>query len=82
MGKMKQIYEWVQDGTAELFIDAYKHALANGALGFTYSYIWYDMIKAKAIVKTIKKAEKEYIDHIEAQAEMYNEFMNDIARGK
>mgnify|MGYP003655578250 CR=1 FL=1 len=82
MGKMKEIYEMVQDGTSELFIDAYKHALANSALGFTYNYKFYDMIKARAVVSLIKKAENEYEDYIESQAEMHNEFINEIARGK
>ena len=82
MGKMKQIYEWVQDGTSELFIDAYKHALANGALGFTYDYIWYDMIRAKAVVSVIKKAQEDYNDYIESQADLHAEWQAEIARGK
>ena len=38
MGKMKEIYEMVQDGTAALFIDAYRNARIHNELGFTYDY--------------------------------------------
>lgn len=82
MGKMKEIYEMVQDGSSELFIDSYKHAVANNDLGFTYNFKFYDMIKARAIVKLIKQAQKEYNDMIESQAEMHAEWQAEIRRGK
>ena len=56
MGKIKEIYEMVQDGTADLFIDAYKNARIHNELGFTYDYRYYDVAKARAIVSLIQKA--------------------------
>ena len=68
---MKEIYEMVQDGTSEIFIDAYKHARINNALGFTYNYRFYDIIKAKAVIKLINQATNEYNNHIDRQAELH-----------
>ena len=82
MGKMKEIYEMIQDGSSDIFIDTYKNARINNAIGFTYNYKFYDIIKAKAIVTTINKAQKEYDKHIESQAEMHAEWQADIMRGK
>ena len=82
MGKMKEIYEMVQDGTSDIFIDAYKHARINNALGFTYNYRFYDIIKAKAIVELIKQAQKDYDNHLVDQIESYYEWQSKIARGK
>ena len=70
MGKIKEIYEMVQDGTANMFVDTYKHARINNALGFTYNYRFYDIIKAKAVVKLITQATNEYNNHIDKQAEL------------
>ena len=82
MGKMKEIYEMVQDGTSDIFIDAYKHARINNALGFTYNYRFYDIIKAKAVVELIKQAQKDYDNHLVDQIESYYEWQSKIARGK
>ena len=79
---MKEIYEMVQDGTAELFIDAYRHARVNNALGFTYNYKFYDIIKAKAVVNLIKQAQEEYDNHLVDQVENYYEWQSEIERGK
>ena len=68
---MKEIYEMVQDGTSEIFIDTYKHARINNALGFTYNYRFYDIIKAKAVIKLINQATNEYNNHIDRQAELH-----------
>ena len=68
---MKEIYEMVQDGTSDMFIDAYKHARINNALGFTYNYRFYDIIKAKAVIKLINQATNEYNNHIDRQAELH-----------
>ena len=65
---MKEIYEMVQDGTSDMFIDAYKNAIITKALGFTYNYRFYDVIKAKAVVNLIQQAQKEYNTHIDTQA--------------
>ena len=70
MGKIKEIYEMVQDGTSAIFIDIYKHAKINNELGFTYNYRYYDIIKARAIVLLIKQATKEYDIYIDRQAEL------------
>jgi hypothetical protein len=82
MGKMKEIYEMVQDGTAELFIDAYKHARINDAVGFTYNYKFYDIIKAKAMIKLIKQEEKEYDNQLVDQIESYYEWQSEVERGR
>ena len=82
MGKMKEIYEMVQDGTSDIFIDAYKHAKINNALGFTYNYRFYDIIKAKAVVKLIKQTQKDYDNHLVDQIENYYEWQAEIAKGK
>ena len=82
MGKMKEIYEMVQDGTSDIFIDAYKHARINNALGFTYNYRFYDIIKAKAVVELIKQAQKDYDNNLVDQIESYYEWQTKIARGK
>ena len=79
---MKQIYEMVQDGTADIFIDAYKQARINDELGFTYDYKYYDIATARAMVSLITKALEDYDDYIDSRAEMHNEFMSEIARGK
>ena len=41
---MKLIYEMVQNGTSQAFIDAYKQARINNVIGFTYDFIFYDKI--------------------------------------
>ena len=82
MGKMKEIYEMVQNGTSDIFIDAYKHARINNALGFTYNYRFYDIIKAKAVIDLIKQAQKDYDNHLIDRLEDYYEWQAEIARGK
>ena len=82
MGKIKEIYEMVQDGTANIFVDTYKHARINNALGFTYNYRFYDIIKAKAVVELIKKATKEYDNHLLDQVEDYYEWQSEVERGR
>ena len=72
----------VQDGTSDIFIDAYKHARINNAIGFTYNYRFYDIIKAKSIVELIKQAQKDYDNHLVDQIENYYEWQAEIARGK
>ena len=79
---MKLIYEMVQNGTSQAFIDAYKKARISNALGFTYNYIFYDIVKARAYVEIIKKAEKAYEDHLMDRLEDYYEWEAEIARGR
>ena len=67
---MKLIYEMVQNGTSQAFIDAYKKAKVTNAVGFTYDFIFYNIVKAKAYVSVIKKAEKDYDKHIDRKAEL------------
>ena len=75
MGKMKWIYTMVQDGTSQAFIDAYRKAKLTNALGFTYDFIFYDIVKAKAIILTIKIAEKEYDKHIDIRFEQERKYL-------
>ena len=82
MGYMKKIYQMVQDGTSQAFIDAYIHAKIQGAVGFTYDFKFYDIIRARAIVSTIKTIEKKYEEHIDDMAEAQAEWEAEIARGK
>ena len=82
MGHMKWIYQMVQDGTSQAFIDAYKKARINGAIGFTYDFKFYDIVKARAIISTIKTAEDKYDKHIDDLAESHSEWESEIARGK
>tara|TARA_X000001382_G_C3039540_1_gene137387 strand:- start:149 stop:397 length:249 start_codon:yes stop_codon:yes gene_type:complete len=82
MGQMKEIYVMIQDGSSEMFKDAYKHARINNELGFTFNYKFYDIIKAKSIMRLIEKGEKEYNEMIDAQAEMHAEWQAEIRRGK
>ena len=79
---MKLIYEMVQNGTSQAFIDAYKQARINNVIGFTYDFIFYDIVKARAYVEVIKKAEKAYNEHIDDMAEAHGEWMAEIQRGK
>ena len=79
---MKLIYEMVQNGTSQAFIDAYKQARINNAIGFTYNFMFYDIVKARAYVSVIKKAEKEYEDHLMDRLEDYYEWEAEIARGR
>jgi len=78
MGKMKEIYEMVQDGTAALFIDAYRNARIHNELGFTYDYRYYDVAKARAVVSLIQKATVEYDKYIDsvADAEYDSQFLD------
>ena len=82
MGKMKWIYNMVQDGTSSTFLDAYKKARINNEMGFTFDSKFIDIIQARAIVNQIKIAEKEYDKHIDEMAERHFELLNDVARGK
>jgi hypothetical protein len=76
MGEMKRIYEMVQNGTSLAFIDAYKKVIINNAaannnvIGFTYDGVYYDLMKARAIISILKTAEKEYDMYIDRQAEL------------
>ena len=67
---MKLIYEMVQNGTSQAFIDAYRKARIHNAVGFTYNFKFYDIVKARAYVSVIKKAEKDYDKHIDRKAEL------------
>ena len=82
MGKMKMIYEMVQDGSADLFLETFKNARINNAVGFTFNYKYYDVIKARSIASIIKKAQKEYDDHLESQIESYYEWQSEIEKGR
>ena len=82
MGQMKRIYEMVHDGSADLFKDAYRHARLNDDLTFTFNYKTYDMATARAMLSLIAKAEDEYSDYIDHQADMHAQYQADLRRGK
>ena len=81
MGKMKRVYEMVQNGTSLAFIDAYRKVVINNTanndhvIGFTYDGIYYDLMEARAIVSILQVAEKEYNMHIDRQAELEQSYI-------
>ena len=72
MGKMKWIYQMVQDGTAEDFIKAYLQARLKDKQEFMFDSQLISIQKGRSIMREIKKADTLYNDYIDAQAEMYD----------
>jgi len=71
MGKMKWIYQMVQDGTSEDFIKAYLQAKLQDKQEFIFDSQTISIQKGKSIMREIKKVDKEYNDYIDTRAEMY-----------
>ena len=72
MGKMKWIYQMVQDGTAEDFIKAYLQARLKDKQEFMFDSQLISIQKGRSIMREIKKADALYNEYIDAQAEMYD----------
>tara|TARA_R100001198_G_C5101229_1_gene133232 strand:- start:130 stop:366 length:237 start_codon:yes stop_codon:yes gene_type:complete len=72
MGKMKWIYQMVQDGTAEDFIKAYLQARLKDKQEFMFDSQLISIQKGRSIMREIKKADTLYNEYIDAQAEMYD----------
>ena len=82
MGKMKWIYNIVQNGDSDMFLDAYKKARFENSIGFTFDNKFIDVIQGKAICNEIKKAEKEYDKHIDEIAMNHVDLLHDIVKGE
>tara|TARA_R100000315_G_C5195724_1_gene114570 strand:- start:297 stop:533 length:237 start_codon:yes stop_codon:yes gene_type:complete len=72
MGKMKWIYQMVQDGTAEDFIKAYLQARLKDKQEFMFDSQLISIQKGRSIMREIKKADTIYNEYIDTQAEMYD----------
>jgi len=70
MGKMKWIYQMVQDGTSEQFIKAYLQARLNDKQEFIFDSKLISIQKGRSIMREIKKADIEYNKYIDIQAEL------------
>ena len=82
MGKMKWIYQMVQDGTSEQFTKAYLQAVLEDKDNFIFDSQLIDIMKGKSIMREIKRAEKDYDNHLMHRMEDYYEWQDEIARGK
>ena len=71
MGKMKWIYQMVQDGTSEEFIKVYLQARAQDKQEFIFDSQVIDIQQGRSIMREIRKADKEYSQYIDRQAELY-----------
>ena len=80
MGKMKWIYQMVQDGTSEQFTRAYLQAVLEDKDNFIFDSQLIDIMKGKSIMREIKRAEKEYENHLMDRLEDYYEWEAEIAR--
>ena len=49
---------------------------------YNYDYKYYDIATARAIISLINKAQKDYDEFIEHEAEMHAEWQAEIMRGK
>jgi hypothetical protein len=75
MGKMKWIYQMVQDGTSEYFMKTYLEAKLNDKKGFMFDSQYITILKGKSIMREIRKADKDYNAYIDEQAQI-----NEIAK--
>tara|TARA_R100001443_G_scaffold47218_1_gene59899 strand:+ start:10918 stop:11154 length:237 start_codon:yes stop_codon:yes gene_type:complete len=71
MGKMKWIYQMVQDGTSEDFIKAYLQAKLQDKQEFIFDSQTISILQGKSIMREIRKVDKEYNEYIDTRAEMY-----------
>ena len=71
MGKMKWIYQMVQDGTSEEFIKVYLQARLQDKQEFIFDSQVIDIQRGRSIMREIRKADKEYSQYIDRQAELY-----------
>tara|TARA_R110002167_G_scaffold181298_1_gene381542 strand:- start:1050 stop:1280 length:231 start_codon:yes stop_codon:yes gene_type:complete len=68
MGKMKWIYQMVQDGTSEEFIKQYLQAKLQDKDGFVFDSQFIDIKQGRSIMREMQKANKEYDTYIDIQA--------------
>tara|TARA_R110000824_G_scaffold283515_1_gene471880 strand:- start:1050 stop:1283 length:234 start_codon:yes stop_codon:yes gene_type:complete len=70
MGKMKWIYQMVQDGTSEDFIKQYLQAKLQEKDSFVFDSQLIDIKQGRSIMREMRKATKEYDIHIDRQSEL------------
>ena len=70
MGKMKWIYQMVQDGTSEDFIKIYLEAKLQGRQEFIFDSQTISILQGKSIMREIRKVDKEYNVYIDEQAQI------------
>ena len=75
MGKMKWIYQMVQDGTSEDFIKVYLKARLQDKQEFIFDSQVIDIQQGRSIMREMRKADKEYNQYIDEQAQL-----NEIAK--
>tara|TARA_R110002020_G_scaffold61402_1_gene165252 strand:- start:144 stop:389 length:246 start_codon:yes stop_codon:yes gene_type:complete len=75
MGKMKWIYQMVQDGTSEQFTRAYLQAISEDKENFIFDSQVIDIQQGRSIMREMKKADKEYNRYIDQKAQL-----NEIAK--
>ena len=68
MGKMKWIYQMVQDGTFDVFKLSYNYAKINNAKSFIFNSQEFDLLLGQAIIQVGEQASKEYDQHVDQQA--------------
>ena len=68
MGKMKWIYQMVQDGTFDVFKLIYNQAKSNNEKSFMFDSKEFDILLAQAIIQIGDKATIEYDQHIDQQS--------------
>lgn len=69
MGQMKWVYSLAQDGRLEEYMTMYYKNLAANSAGFTYDNKFLTMVRATAVLKLLKDADKKYQEHIDQEAE-------------
>jgi|TARA_R110000782_G_scaffold263289_1_gene355855 hypothetical protein len=70
MGQMKWVYSLAQNGRLEEYMQVYYKNLGKNCAGFTYNGKFLTMVRAAAVLKLLKDADKQYQEHIDQQAEM------------
>ena len=70
MGKMKWIYQMVQDGTSEEFIKVYLQARLQDKQEFIFDSQVIDIQQGRSIMREIRKVDKEYNVYIDEQAQI------------
>ena len=71
MGQMKWIYTMVQDGSYKVFKLMYETALKNNVNSFTFENREFSVIVAKHVCTLGDKAEKDYDEYVEKEADTY-----------
>ena len=82
MGQMKWNYQMVQDGTIVVFKHLYNNAVKHNLDSFIFESKSIDVMFAKAVIDLAVKAEEEYDQWIDDQAEAHAEWQAEILMGR